>query len=69
MSDEFDRASDREMADREAYIARARSKNQPIKFTGHCLYCNEQIEQGRYCSAECREGHELEVSIRGRQFR
>lgn len=67
--DDFDRASDREMADRELSIAQARAKNQPIKFTGFCIYCNERIERGRYCSAECKEDGESEAAIRARQFR
>jgi hypothetical protein len=67
--DDFERASDREMADRELSIAQARAKNQPIRYTGRCLYCNEQITVGRYCSAECREDGEMEAVIRGRQFK
>jgi len=66
MSDEFDRASDREMMDRELSIAQARSKNQPIKFTGRCLYCNEQIKAGRFCPQEdCGEQWEFEQKMKG----
>lgn len=67
--DDFDRASDREINDRELSIAHARSKNQPLKAITNCLYCNERIRIGRYCSSECREDGEMEATIRGRQFR
>lgn len=59
MSDIFDDASEEEERHRDAAIQSARAKNQPLKFTGHCLYCNEQITQGRFCSAECREDQEM----------
>lgn len=60
MSDIFDMASDREMADRELSIKHARERNQPIKFTGRCLseQCNAQIEKGRFCDSWCREDYE-----------
>ena len=64
MADDFDRASDRELAEREAFIARARSLNQPMTFTGRCLSCNAQIEAGRYCDSWCKEDHEQELRIR-----
>lgn len=67
--DEFERAPKQEMDHREYSVAQARAKNQPLKFTGRCLYCNEQIEVGRYCSAECKEDGESEAAIRSRQFR
>lgn len=65
MSDDFERASDREMAERELNIAHARAKNQPIKFSGRCLSCNAEIEVGRFCpGGECREDYEQELRIR-----
>ena len=65
MSDDFDRASDREMADRELSIAHARAKNQPIKWTGFCLSCNERLEIGRFCfGGECKEDYELDQRMR-----
>lgn len=60
MADIFDRASEVEEMSREIAIQEARLKNQPLKFTGHCLYCNETISKGRFCSAECREDYEME---------
>ena len=66
MADDFDRASDREMLDRELSIAQARAKNQPIKWTGFCLNCNERLEIGRFCiGGECKEDYEREQRIRG----
>jgi len=64
MSDIYDQATDQEMMEREIAIKAARSRNQPIHFTGHCLYCNEAITQGRFCAAECREDYELEQKIK-----
>lgn len=59
MTDLFDQASDIEEQHRDLSIRAARAKNQPIKYTGHCLYCNELLTIGRFCSAECREDQEL----------
>ena len=59
MTDIFDKATEQEEHFRDISIRSARAKNQPIKFTGHCLYCNEQLTQGRFCSAECREDYEM----------
>ncbi|APB99001.1 hypothetical protein [Polynucleobacter asymbioticus] len=59
MSTLDDRASDREIADRELSIAHARAKNQPIKWAGFCLSCNERLEIGRFCpGGECKEDWE-----------
>ena len=68
MADDFDRASDREMADRELSIAQARAKNQPLKFTGFCLYCNERITIGRFCNKDiedCSDRWHFEQKMRG----
>ena len=59
MTDIWDQATEQEERHRDLSIQQARAKNQPLKFTGHCLYCNEQITQGRFCSAECREDQEM----------
>ena len=67
--DEFDRASEQELQHRELSIAQARAKNQPLKTVTHCLYCNQSINVGRYCSSECKEDGEMESVIRSRQFR
>lgn len=68
MSDLFDHASDIEQMERDLAISRARQRKS--QYTGRCLYCNDDVEHPkRYCSPECREGGELEVSIRGKQFR
>lgn len=69
LMDIFDDATAQEELHRELSIQQARANNQPLKFSGHCLYCNEQITQGRYCSVECREDGEMERVIRARQFR
>lgn len=69
MTDFFDQASEDEGKFRDYSLARQRAKNQPLKFTGCCIYCGEHIDRGRYCSAECREDGESEATIRSRQFR
>lgn len=35
-----------------------------IPFSGSCLYCEEPVEQARYCSSECRIDHEQESRSR-----
>lgn len=57
--DEFDRASELEQYQRELALDKVRAKKKSF-YTGHCRYCNETITQGSFCSAECREGQELE---------
>ena len=64
MSDEFDMASDREMAERELNIAHARAQNQSIKVSGFCLSCNERLEVGRFCDNFCRDDYEQEQRMR-----
>ncbi len=71
MTDIFDQATEKEMRDRELAIRHARAQNQPLKFTGHCLSCNEILQQGRFCDAECREDYELAEKMRrmsGRRY-
>jgi hypothetical protein len=63
MSDIFDDASDLEALYRESSIAKIRNKK-PLAFTGHCLYCNELIKIGRFCSAECHEDWETEEKFK-----
>ena len=58
MSDIYDQATDQEMMDRDLAIKAARAQNQPMKFTGHCKYCEEHIDRGHFCNAECREDFE-----------
>jgi hypothetical protein len=67
MTDVFDDASDLETLHRDLAIKAIREKKKST-YTGHCRYCNETIEIGSFCSAECRESQELEdklKSIRG----
>lgn len=64
MSDIFDAASEDEDWQREHLIAIARAKNKPIIETGHCIYCDESIQKGRFCDSECREDYELEQKMK-----
>jgi len=63
MSDLFDDASDLEALHRDLAIKAVRAQ-QPLKFSGHCLYCNKTIAQGRFCSADCREDYEMEQKFK-----
>lgn len=63
MSDFFDDASDLEALHRDMAIKAVRDQS-PLKFSGHCLYCNEIVNQGRFCSSECREDYEMEQKFR-----
>ena len=67
MSDIFDQASDREQLERDLAIASARKPLASTQATGHCLWCNAALEQGkRWCDAECREDWELDQESRRR---
>jgi len=69
MSDMYDDASDLEALHREFAIKAVRDKKK-ASYTGHCRYCNESITVGSFCSAECREGQELEDKLKNiRGFR
>jgi len=63
MSDVFDDASDLEVLHRDMAIKAIREKRKAT-FTGYCRYCNETIELGSFCSAECRENQELEDKLK-----
>ena len=64
MTDVFDDASDLESLHRDLAIKAIREKRKAT-YTGYCRYCNELIELGSFCSAECREGQELEDKLKG----
>jgi hypothetical protein len=60
--DDFDRAQELEMLQREAAIAQARMTRPggPV-YTGHCHYCEAALPSPRrFCDGECREGWEQE---------
>lgn len=64
MADDIDRAQNE--VDRS--LAEALRKRRPAgpAPTGHCLYCDEPVDEDhRWCSIECREGWEREAT-RGR---
>ena len=68
MTDIYDQATDKEERDRDLAIQAARAKNQPLKFTGRCLYCNEEITIGRFCNKDiedCADQWEFEQKMRG----
>ena len=54
MTDQFDRATEREEMDREAAL-KLRKPEGPTP-TGECLWCGEPVESPRrWCNAECRD--------------
>ena len=54
-ADQLDNASDIETAEREHMIQKARVQPKIIA-TGHCLWCNIEVEHGRrWCSVDCQE--------------
>ena len=61
MADEIDIASEVEMLQRDAFIAKARNQSKKIT-TGFCDYCNERLDSmaKRFCSPECRDDYEME---------
>lgn len=64
--DIFDQASDRELSDTALSVKHVRDQVVPIKYTGHCLYCNETLEIGRFCKGEdCGEQWEFEQKMKG----
>lgn len=63
MTDTFDEASNIEDLERTLLIQAVRNRKE-MPFTGRCLYCNAEIDKGRYCDASCRDDHELEQRVR-----
>ena len=58
MSDELDRASDLEQAERDHAIASARNYKAVVA-TGLFLYCSSEVSDGkRWCNADCRDDWE-----------
>ena len=50
--DDFDRAADAEMLDRDLALSKARSCADSPSPTGFCLWCSEPVEDGlRWCRA------------------
>ncbi|MCX3308009.1 hypothetical protein ORN12_03150 [Pantoea vagans] len=56
MSDELDQAA--ELEELERNIALANRRLPEMTFTGACYYCEEAVQEGCFCSPECREDHE-----------
>ena len=62
MADQFDLASTYEELDRQSALNRLEStKLHSPESTGHCLYCGEELSDGRrWCNADCRDEWEKE---------
>lgn len=63
--DDFDRASEREMQHRELSIRQAMAKNQPLSCSGRCLFCNTEIDAGKFCDEDCNKDWHFEQKMRG----
>ena len=53
-----------EAAAREQQLIEVALANRPLPkmtYTGECHYCEEPIDKGHFCSAECRIDHERMV--------
>ena len=64
MTDIYEQATEKEERDRDLAIQAARAKNQPLKITGFCLFCNQQLASRRFCDAECREDYEMQQKMK-----
>ncbi len=61
MADEVDIADEVAETILQAQIDRARKDQETVKATGHCLSCDEPLEEGRrWCDADCRDDWERE---------
>jgi len=59
MSDEIDRASEQEMAQREAAIRNASVFQSRLRPCGKCLNCGDEIGSDlRWCNSDCRSDFE-----------
>lgn len=59
-ADFLDDASENENNERERLIQKAR-KTKQVQATGHCLYCNNSLNDGRrWCDEWCRDDYQLE---------
>jgi len=71
MSDWTDNASELEMLQTQVAIERQRKAGQELEevlstAAGHCLNCEEPLEQGRFCDADCREDFQKRLKFKGR---
>ena len=55
-ADILDEAAEREQQMIEIALANRPKPN--MVYTGECHWCEEPIDKGHYCDAECREDHE-----------
>ena len=59
-ADFLDDAAEVEYNERERMIQKAR-KTKSVQATGHCLYCNAELPDGkRWCDEWCRDDYQLE---------
>ena len=59
-ADFLDDASENESKERDRLIQKAR-KTKSVQATGHCLYCNNTLDDGkRWCDEWCRDDWTLE---------
>lgn len=67
MTDDFDRASDREQKERELAIEAARKRVALMPFIGACYFCGEDLKDGRrFCDSDCRDLYQSREAARKR---
>ena len=72
MSDEIDKASEREELEREMGIRAATRAAQGrfLPALGDCYYCGEDLHPGaRFCDSDCRDSWQREQNARARAGR
>jgi hypothetical protein len=68
MSDVIDRACEVEQQLREVAIQNQKNSVSGPKYTGFCLYCEEEVsEPHRWCSISCRDMYEHEQKLKRHQ--
>jgi hypothetical protein len=62
MPDDFDRATEAQLADLDNQIAKVRKENvKKLLHTGFCYYCGENVPSPRaFCDGQCRDDFEYE---------
>lgn len=67
MADEADITADRDESEYAMRLVASRKPDGP-KANGTCHWCHEPVVQLlRYCDAECRDFHEVELKVKGRK--
>ena len=61
MSDDIDRANEQAQAQLEAALT---VRRHVPEFMGYCLWCEEDVHHGAFCSSDCREMYEMAAKMK-----